>query len=143
VAAAIVYDSKLWILSKGESIMIRYTAKVIGFIMLISIGLAIMTGCGSSKKSTNPPPPAHSANFHTVSIANFAFSPPSLTIAAGDTVLWTNNQNVTHTVTSDAGTELGGSLSPGATYQHIFMTANSFPYHCSIHPTMHGLVTVQ
>jgi plastocyanin len=121
--------------------MYKLNARIFGFFMAIAVGAAIMAGCGSSK--TTNPPPAHSANFHNVSIANFAFSPSSLTIAVGDTVLWTNNQNVTHTVTSDTGNELSSTVTPGATYQHVFMTADSFPYHCTIHPTMHGSVTVQ
>ncbi len=123
--------------------MYKFNARIFGLFTAIAIGAAITAGCGSSNKSTNPPQPIHSANFQNVSIANFAFSPPSLTIQAGDTVLWTNNQNVTHTVTSDSGTELGETLAPGATYQHIFTTADNFPYHCTIHPTMHGSVTVQ
>ncbi len=124
--------------------MIKINSRIIGFLFVIAIGLFVIAGCGSSSKSTNPPPPpTHSAHFHDVSIANFAYSPATLTIAVGDTVLWTNNQNVQHTVTSDTGTELSGDLAAGATYQHIFGTANVYPYHCAIHPTMHGSVTVQ
>ena len=125
--------------------MNRLSTKVMGYFLVFAMGALLIQGCGSNNKSTNPAPPPiqHSAHFHAVSIANFAFSPASLTIPVGDTVEWTNNQNVTHTVTSDTGTELSASLGPGQTYQHIFMTAGSNPYHCSIHTTMHGSVTVQ
>ena len=36
-----------------------------------------------------------------ISMSSGGFSPPSVTIAPGGTVTWTNNHNVTHTVTSN------------------------------------------
>ena len=35
-----------------------------------------------------------------------------------------------------------GTLNGGNTYQHDFMTAGTFPYHCGFHPAMQGSVTV-
>jgi plastocyanin len=117
--------------------------KTVAILSAIALMTVLVIGCGSSSKSTNPPPPVvHSANFHNVTINNFAFSPDSLNIPAGDTVLWTNDQNVTHTVTSDTGTELGHQLTSGSNYQHIFGAAGTYRYHCSIHTTMHGVVVV-
>jgi plastocyanin len=107
----------------------------------------IVAGCGSSNKSTNPntnPPVSHSARYHQVNIQNMAFSPAALPIAVGDTVNWTNNAGVAHTVTSDVGNELSsGSIGSGQSYVHIFTAVGAFPYHCTIHITMHGAVTVQ
>jgi plastocyanin len=123
--------------------MNKIKLNTIGITLIFIVGVLLVFGCGSKNKSTNPAPPAHSSHFHDISIANFAFSPATLPIPVGDTVLWTNNQSVQHTVTSDTGTELAGNLSSGSTYQHIFLTAGSFPYHCAIHTTMHGSVTVQ
>jgi plastocyanin len=127
---------------KEEYVMSTHNARIYGIILPIVFGLFIIVGCGSKNKSTNPVI-THSAHFHEVSIANFAFTPDSLSIPLGDTVLWTNNQNVPHTVTSDTGTELAGSLPSGQTYQHIFATAGNHRYHCAIHPTMLGTVNVQ
>lgn len=124
--------------------MTRFNLKTIGFLLIITAGTVLITGCGNNKSTNpNPPPVTHSSHYHAVSIQGFAFSPAALPIAVGDTVVWTNNDSASHTVTSDTGTELAGSLGNGQTYQHIFMTANSFPYHCTIHTTMHGSVTVQ
>ena len=103
----------------------------------------LVFGCNNS---SNPPPPSSgggSSHFHTVNVQNMAFSPSALTIAVGDTVSWTNGDAVAHTVTSNTGNELSGSLSPAANYQHIFAAAGNYPYHCAIHPTMTGAVTVQ
>lgn len=79
----------------------------------------------------------------SVSIASFAFSPDSVTVNAGESVTWTNNQaGVTHTVTSDTGAFDSGGMSGGGTFQQTFPTAGTYAYHCSIHPTMQGTVTV-
>lgn len=78
-----------------------------------------------------------------VTIANFAFSPASLTIAVGDTVVWTNNDNVIHTVTSTTGVFNSGSLANNATFSYIFKSAGTFDYYCTIHPYMTGKVIVQ
>jgi hypothetical protein len=77
-----------------------------------------------------------------VSIVNFAFVPEDVTINVGDTVMWTNNDPFAHTTTSDSGVWDSGSLSSGATFSFTFTTAGSFPYHCTIHPTMIGTITV-
>jgi len=120
------------------------SSKAITLIPLLIAGLAIIAGCNSGKKTTNPAPPAnHSSHFHAVTIESFAYSPAALTIAVGDTVSWTNNDGAPHTVTSDSGSELGGTLNTGGTYQHMFMSAGSNPYHCTFHSSMHGSVTVQ
>lgn len=80
----------------------------------------------------------------TVSIVDFGFTPSSITVSAGTTVKWTNTGAARHTVTSDSGSELGsGNLSPNGTYSHTFGAKGTFSYHCAIHPSMVGSVTVQ
>ncbi|MCL5018446.1 MAG: cupredoxin family copper-binding protein [Candidatus Pacearchaeota archaeon] len=89
------------------------------------------------------PPETSGAQTHNVEIDNFAFSPSSLTISVGDTVIWTNLQGVSHTVTSDSGNELDSEfLSNGETYSHTFSTAGTFNYHCSPHSSMKGTIIV-
>lgn len=119
------------------------------FATLVTLaGLSMISGCSSNSNPTNSTGGGgggqNSSHFKNVAISNFAFSPSTVTVAAGDTVLWTNNDNVTHTVTSDTGSELGSSqLGQGQTYRHVFASAGTFAYHCTIHPSMHGSVTVQ
>lgn len=76
----------------------------------------------------------------TVTINNFAFSPATITIKHGTTVLWKNLQSVPHTVTADNGSFSSGVLQKGKTYRHTFTTAGTITYHCKIHPFMHGTV---
>lgn len=92
------------------------------------------TGGNTPSTTTNP-------KTVTVAIQNFAFSPSTITINKGDTVVWTNMDSAVHTVTSDSGSELASSsLGNGQTYSHTFNTAGTFNYHCAIHPMMKATV---
>jgi plastocyanin len=79
----------------------------------------------------------------TVSIANFAFDPDTVTIQVGDTITWTNNDGTAHTATAGDGSFNTGNIGPGASDSVTFDTAGSFAYHCAIHPQMTGTVVVQ
>jgi len=107
--------------------------------------LMLASGCvqGPPSGQGQSPPPSGQGNTYNVNIQNLAFSPAALSINAGDTVIWTNNDNMQHTVTSDSGSELGSAaLSKGQTYSHTFSAAGTFSYHCSIHTSMKASVTV-
>ncbi|HEX2221386.1 MAG TPA: cupredoxin family copper-binding protein [Candidatus Limnocylindria bacterium] len=80
---------------------------------------------------------------HQVSIDNFAFMPANLTVAVGDTVTWTNNDDAPHTATAGNGAFDSGNLDNGQTYSFTFTTAGTFSYICEIHPQMTGTITVQ
>ena len=79
----------------------------------------------------------------SVSIANFSFTPATLSVSVGTTVTWTNNDSVTHTVTADQGAFDSNNLSPGNTFSFTFSQAGTYPYHCKIHPSMMGTIQVQ
>lgn len=80
----------------------------------------------------------------SIEIKNFSFNPSSVSVKAGTTVTWKNNDSVPHTITSDpdGGVFKSQTLNSGDTFQFTFNTAGSFPYHCSIHTSMQGTVTV-
>ena len=81
---------------------------------------------------------------YNVNITPYKFVPETLTINAGDTVVWTNDDLNTHTVSSDSGYELNsGRFSQGAEYLHQFNTTGTYPYHCNIYPIMKGTIIVQ
>lgn len=80
----------------------------------------------------------------SVAIENFDFNSDSITINAGDTVKWTNNDSTRHTVTSDSGSTMDSDLlSQGESYSVTFDTPGTYTYHCSPHPGMTGTVVVQ
>jgi len=80
---------------------------------------------------------------HAVTIADFAFSPPMLTITAGDTVTWTNEDAVAHTATSATGAFDSGDLAQGASFSFTFTTEGTYAYICTPHPEMTGQIVVQ
>ena len=77
-----------------------------------------------------------------VSIQDFFFSPANVSVQPGTTVTWVNEGNVPHTVTSDDGQFDSGVLMPGDSYTVMFKGQGTITYHCTIHPSMRGSVTV-
>jgi plastocyanin len=114
-------------------------------VAVIAASLGIL---GCSKDSSNPsgtpssqsPPPAQS---NTVTMINISFSPSTLTVSKGTTVTWQNNDNVTHTSTSDTGLWDTGNIAPGSSKDVTFSNAGTFKYHCTIHASMTGTIIVQ
>jgi len=80
---------------------------------------------------------------HAVAISGSSFSPREVTVTVGDTVTWTNSDQITHTATADGGSFDTGALSNTESGTVTFSTAGSFPYHCTIHPNMTGTITVE
>ena len=73
----------------------------------------------------------------------FHFSPSTITIHVGDTVVWHNGGTVPHTATGSGFDS--GNLNPGQSYSHTFSSAGTFAYHCQYHQAlgMVGTVVVQ
>ena len=77
-----------------------------------------------------------------VGIKNFAFSPATITVKAGSTVVWTNDDSIQHDITFDGGGIASSALNHNDTFSHTFPAAGTYHYICSIHPFMHGTVIV-
>jgi plastocyanin len=79
-----------------------------------------------------------------IDIRDLAFSPDQVEIAVGDTVTWTNQDQVPHTATSNQqGVFQSGTITPGSSFSHTFTEAGEFPYHCEFHPNMSGTIVVR
>jgi plastocyanin len=78
----------------------------------------------------------------SVTIAGRAFSPSSVTVRAGGTITFANDDDRAHTVTARDGSFDSGVLGSGARWARRFASAGTFRYFCAIHPEMTGLVTV-
>ncbi len=76
-----------------------------------------------------------------VSIVDFTFTPANMSIAPGTTVVWTNMDDVDHTVTSDSFSS--SALEPGDSFSYTFEEEGEFSYECSFHPQMTGKITVE
>ena len=84
------------------------------------------------------------AKNYDVSIANFAFSPKTITLNKGDTVTWINNDSAPHKAVGDTLNSLSSeTMSKGQKYTFTFNDTGDFAYHCSIHPSMKGNIIVK
>jgi len=77
-----------------------------------------------------------------VKIDNFTFAPRTLTVKAGTTVTWINEDDIPHTVVS-TGHFRSKPLDTGDKFTFTFTTAGSFQYFCSLHPHMQASITVE
>jgi YVTN family beta-propeller protein len=78
-----------------------------------------------------------------VTIASFAFRAQAVTIKAGDSVTWSNQDGPAHTVTFKDGSAGAKSLAPGESFTRTFEKPGTYEYFCSFHPYMTGSVVVQ
>lgn len=83
-----------------------------------------------------------------VNIIDFTYDSQDLTVRVGDTVTWTNNDTVAHTVTAGTPDSItgefdSGELQPGDTFSYTFDQAGTFDYFCTLHPDMTASVTVE
>lgn len=76
-----------------------------------------------------------------VTISGSAYHPASISVKKGTKVVWTNKDDMPHTVTG-TGAFHSPTLGPGKSYSFTFTKTGTFSYHCKIHPFMHGTVVV-
>ena len=77
-------------------------------------------------------------------VTAFAFDPKQMTVKAGTTVVWSNNSGTTHIITNDSGDPATFALpvDDSKTVSFTFTKPGTYPYHCSIHPTMKATIVV-
>jgi plastocyanin len=82
------------------------------------------------------------AEEHKVIIDNFTFGPAQLTVKIGDTVTWTNHDDIPHTVVS-AGKYRSKAMDTDDSFSFTFTSAGDYKYFCSLHPHMTGMIKVE
>ncbi len=109
----------------------------------IMTGVVEVRGAVASPAATpGEATPASGGATLDVAIRDFAFATAELSIAAGNTVTWTNDDSVPHTATAEDGSFDTGLLDPGASSSITFAAAGRFAYFCAFHPSMTGIVVV-
>jgi plastocyanin len=120
--------------------------------LVVMAGAALLfAGCGggdspsaSANSSGSSPQAASGGSSSAVKISNFKFSPASDTVKQGAGVTVTNEDSTAHTATADDGHSFDtGTLAQGASQTISVSKPGSYPYHCSIHPFMHGTLVVK
>ncbi len=103
------------------------------------------TAADAATTEEQPAPEAEGGGGATeVSMKDIKFDPSDLSIKAGDTVTWVNDDTVGHDVTGDdfkSGD--AGAMQNGDTFEHTFDAAGTFDYVCTVHPGMKGTVKVE
>jgi len=78
-----------------------------------------------------------------VRIGDFAFAPQRLTVKAGATVTWINDDDIPHTVASSTKLYKSKALDTNDRFSFTFTTPGTYEYFCSLHPHMTGTVVVE
>jgi plastocyanin len=78
-----------------------------------------------------------------VKIENFTFAPQRVTVKAGTTVTWTNDDDIPHTVASSTKAFKSKVLDSDDKFSFTFTTPGIYEYFCSLHPHMTGTLVVE
>jgi plastocyanin len=111
-----------------------------GAATLLAVLALAAIGCSSSGSAAG----ANATPVATTSVdlpKSYKFAPAAITVTAGSTVTWTNDDNFTHSVRIEGGTPM--VMKPGEKATFTFDKAGTFKYDCSFHPQdMKGEVVV-
>jgi plastocyanin len=88
-----------------------------------------------------------SAMAGTVEIDGFAFAPAAIEVGVGESVTWSNGDGTIHLITAGTADAPGDAfeeleLGEGDRDRVTFDDAGTFAYHCAVHTSMEGTVTV-
>jgi amicyanin len=80
---------------------------------------------------------------NAVTIDNFTFTPPELTVAVGATVKWVNHDDIPHNVMEKNKAFRSKVLDTDDSYSFTFASVGTFDYFCGLHPHMQGKIIVK
>ena len=79
---------------------------------------------------------------HRVVIDGLKNEPETLTVRRGDTIVWTNKDPFPHTVTAPGKFDSHDIAADGS-WKYVARTAGEYPYICTLHPNMKGMLRVE
>jgi plastocyanin len=111
------------------------------FPILAFAALVLMSGVGNDTQAsasvTQTTATAH------LTIENYAFRAPTVTVAPGTDVVWKNLDDDPHTVTATDGSFDSKGLAQGDTFTRRFTKPGTYRYYCKVHPMMRGTIIVK
>lgn len=140
---------------RSSGAMTAYVALAMNVIRIHPIALLLALALAACAAPVAAAPAQRTA---TVQISGFRFQPTELTVAAGTTVTWTNDDAILHTVTSGTSVKkddfgnfditpdgrINGTLADkGQTFSFTFATPGEYAYFCSRHNNMTARVVVR
>ena len=117
--------------ARGQASVVATTARL----ALAGLALAALGGAACARRAPRS---------HAVAIHDFVYEPASVTVAVGDTVVWTNADFVPHTATARDtlwdSKEIAGS---GGAWRLVARRPGRHAYYCTYHPNMRGTIEVR
>lgn len=114
--------------------------------LLVCTVIVVASGaCGGGDKKDDKKAGGAVSGEPVVKIVSFQFEPKTLTVKAGSTVKWTNEDTATHSIkdTSQLATPVSPDLvGKGSTFSITYGQPGSYSYICGIHQYMSGSVQV-
>lgn len=114
------------------------------------VAALLLPGCGgggsdsTSSESSSGAASAPSSSGDAVTIVDYTYEPAQLTVPAGTTVEFSNEDSTPHTATSkQAGTFETGSIDTGKSGAIKLEKPGTYAYYCAFHPFMKGTITVE
>lgn len=117
----------------------------IAVLVLVAVPVAaILAGAGPfGDDGPEQPPVITNDSSVTVTIVDFTYFPEDLTINAGATVTWVNEDSAPHDAADRDETWNTELLNQGDSDAVTFDAPGTFEYYCTIHPFMEGVITVR
>ena len=110
----------------------------------IRLSLAVTVACAALLTTGGAAAaPSRKPVKHPVVIEAVAFKPMDITVGAGDTIVWTNEDPFPHTVTSNDAAFDSKQIAAGGSWTFRARKKGDYPYVCTLHPTMSGTVHVR
>lgn len=79
----------------------------------------------------------------SITISQMRFDAPTVTVKAGGTVTWVNQEGAPHTVTATDGSFASPQLTAGDSFSHTFDQPGTYTYYCEVHPMMKATIVVE
>ena len=115
-------------------------AAIVAIAAMFALGRAVSVRASLAGQGESSQDPMEEAK---VTIDNFSFTPPEITVKAGTTVTWVNQDDVPHTVASNDKKFKSKALDTGDKFSFTFNDPGTYEYYCSVHPKMTAKVTVK
>jgi len=103
-----------------------------------SCGLGLLVSCAQPGATDRPPPQTH-----TVVMEGLRFRPDTVTVNAGDSLVWVNRDLVPHSATSAVARFDSRAIGADRSWRVSLSRPGDFEYVCSFHPTMKARVRVR
>jgi plastocyanin len=118
--------------STASAIRSAAVAATLGAATAVGLAAVVLPGWAD----TAPPAP--------ITIDNFVFTPPKLTVKAGTTITWTNHDDIPHGIASASNAfKRSQALDTDDSYSFTFTTPGTYQYFCYLHPHMVGSIVVE